>query len=91
VRGRTREGNGGEGVGSVSHGGRETREREGPGRGSGQCGLKDAAINGPRLLGARGDAVARTRESGEAHAMQGCATDMQGRVVSGPGGSGRGT
>jgi hypothetical protein len=26
---------GGEGVGSVSHGGRETREREGPGRGSG--------------------------------------------------------
>jgi hypothetical protein len=45
----------------------------------------------PPAVGRGGDAVARTRESGEAQAMRGYATDMRGRVVSGPGGSGRGT
>jgi hypothetical protein len=38
-----------------------------------------------------GGAVAQTGESGRARVMQRCVTNMRGRVVSGSGGSGRGT
>jgi hypothetical protein len=90
ARGRTREGNGG-GVGSVPRGGRETEEREGPGRGGRQHGVKDAAANSPRPLGASDGTVALTGESGGAQATRCCVTDMQGQVASGSSGSGRGT
>jgi hypothetical protein len=74
------------GVGSVPRGGRETGEREGPGRGA-----KDAASNGPWPSGVCGGTVARTRVSGGARVTWRCATGMRGWVASEPGGSGRGT
>jgi hypothetical protein len=62
------------------------REREGPGHGGRQHGVKDATDNGPQLLGMGCGAVAQTGESGSARETRRCATDMRGRVASGPGG-----